>query len=72
MTITDKMLRRARKAFPNVENYRIASYADGTTYVEGCFDNSLGEFISTTFDGETFPSSLWFPTGIESTDFTTN
>ena len=67
--VIDKMLAKARREFPSVEQFQVHTDLNGDCYVDGCFDNSLGEFISTSHEDEYIPSSVWVYTGIDSSQF---
>ena len=54
MRENEQKLAKARIMYPTVEQFRING-----DEVEGYFDNSCGEFISSVHDDEMIPTGIW-------------
>lgn len=63
MMIRKEMIRIARDQNPDAKALRIATGQDGADYVEGQFNNDLGEFSSSIHGGKE-PSFVWMSLGI--------
>ena len=50
----ETLLAKARIMYPTVEQFRING-----DEVEGYFDNSCGEFMSSVHDDEVIPTGIW-------------
>ena len=56
----ETLLAKAKEQYPTVEQFRING-----NEVEGYFDNSCGEFISSVHDDEMIPTGIWMPLNID-------